>query len=143
MDDMTTISAVIDSMLPGDATMSMPSASDAGVARYLAQHAFEALVVDFTQLLENVALAKCGQPFLSLDAAARLKAIDACKLANVRLFSAFLTQVLRAYYTAPAVLRLIGSGSVPPFPTGNELAQDDWSMLEAVFERGQVYREPP
>lgn len=140
---MTMFPAMIDAMLPGDTSLSMPSASEAGVASYFAQHGLAALVADFTQLLEGVALAKCGQAFLSLDAAARLQAINACKLANVRLFSAFLTQVMRAYYTAPSVLRLIGAGSVPPFPSGNELAQDDWSMLEAVFERGQAYREAP
>ena len=141
MADMKMLPAMIDTILPGDASLGMPPASEAGVATYFAQHGLATLVADFTQLLEGVALAKCGQAFLSLDAAARLQAINACKLANVRLFSAFLTQVLRAYYTAPEVLRLIGTGSVPPFPSGNELAQDDWSMLEVVFERGQVYRE--
>lgn len=138
---MTMLLAMIDTILPGDASLGMPPASETGVASYFAQHGRAALVADFTQLLEGVALAKCGQAFLSLDAAARLQAINACKLANVRLFSAFLTQVLRAYYTAPEVLRLIGAGSVPPFPSGNELAQDDWSMLDVVFERGRVYRE--
>ena len=114
---MKMLPAMIDTILPGDASLGMPPASEAGVATYFAQHGLATLVADFTQLLEGVALA------------------------NVRLFSAFLTQVLRAYYTAPEVLRLIGTGSVPPFPSGNELAQDDWSMLEVVFERGQVYRE--
>ena len=130
-------------MIPGDVSLGMPPASEAEVQSYFEQHCLAALVDDFTQLLEDVALTKCGQAFLSLDADARLQAINACKLANVRLFSAFLTQVLRAYYTAPEILRLIGAGSVPPFPSGNELAQDDWSMLEVVYERGQVYREAP
>jgi hypothetical protein len=143
MVDLTMLPAVIDTMLPGDACLGMPPASEAGVASYFAQHGLVTLVVDFTQLLEEVSIAKCGQAFLTLDAAARLQAINACKLANVRLFSAFLTQVLRAYYTAPAVLRLISAGSVPPFPSGNELPQDDWYMLETVYERGQAYREAP
>ncbi len=135
--------AVINTMLPGDVSLGMPTASEVGVQSYFEQHGLVAVVADFTQLLESVALAKCGQAFLSLDEAGRLQAINACKLANVRLFSTFLTQVLRAYYTAPEILRLIGAGSVPPFPSGNELAQDDWSMLELVYERGQVYREAP
>ena len=138
---MTMFPAIINTMLPGDVSLGMPAASEAGVQSYFEQHDLAALVDDFTQLLGGVALVKCGQAFMSLDAAARLQAINACKLANVRLFSTFLTQVLRAYYTAPEVLRLIGAGSLPPFPSGNELAQDDWSMLESVFERGKVYRE--
>jgi hypothetical protein len=143
MTDVTMLPAIINTMLPGDTHLGMPPASKVGVQSYFAQHGLVALVDDFTQLLEGVALAKFGQAFLSLDMDARLQAINACKLANVRLFSAFLTHVLRAYYTAPAILRLIGAGSVPPFPSGNDLAQDDWSMLEVVYERGQVYREAP
>ncbi len=143
MTDVTMLSAITNTMLPGDANLGMPSASEAGVQSYFAQHGLVALSDDFTQLLEGVALAKLGQAFLSLDVAERLQAINACKLTNVRLFSAFLTHVLRAYYTAPAISRLIGAGSVPPFPSGNDLAQDDWSVLEAVYERGQVYREAP
>ena len=143
MADMTMLSVIIDTILPGDVSLGMPPASEAGVQSYFAQHDLAALVNEFTQLLEGVALAKCGQAFLSLDVAARLQAINACKLANMSLFSSFLSQVLRAYYTAPGILRLIGAGSVPPFPSGNELAQDDWSMLEVVYERGQLYREAP
>lgn len=143
MTDMTMLPAIINTILPGDVSLGMPPASDAGLESYFAQHGLAGLVDDFTQLLESVALAKCGQAFQSLDVVARLQAINACKRANVRLFSAFLTQVLRAYYTAPEILRLIGAGSVPPFPSGNDLAQDDWSMLEVVYERGQVYREAP
>jgi hypothetical protein len=138
---MTMLSEIINTMIPGDFSLGLPPASDAGVQNYFTQHGLSKLVDEFTQLLEEVAVVKCGQAFLSLDADARLQAINACKLANVRLFSAFLTQVLRAYYTAPEVLRLIGAGSVPPFPSGNELMLDDWSMLEVVFERGKVYRE--
>ena len=138
---MTMLSAIINTMIPGDFSLGLPPASDAGVQNYFEQHGLAKLVDEFMQLLEEVALVKFGQAFLSLDVDVRLQAINACKLANVRLFSAFLTQVLRAYYTAPEVLRLIGAGSVPPFPSGNELMQDDWSMLEVVFERGKVYRE--
>lgn len=138
---MTTFHAIINTMIPGDASLGVPPASEAGIQIYFAQHGLAALADEFTHLLEGVALDKCGQTFLSLDAAARLQAINACKLANVRTFSAFLTQVIRAYYTSPEVLRLIGAGSVPPFPSGNELAQDDWSLLEVVFERGQMYRK--
>lgn len=140
---MKMLPAIINTVLPGDVSLGMPPASEVGVQSYFEQHSLAALVDDFTQLLDDVSLAKCGQPFLSLDMAARLQAINACKLANVRLFSAFLTQALRAYYTAPEILCLIGAGSVPPFPLGNELAQDDWSMLEVVYERGQIYREAP
>jgi hypothetical protein len=138
---MTISTLIINTILPGDACLGMPPASEAGVQSYFVQQGLTALTDDFVHLLQGVSIVKCGQSFLNLDSAARLQAINACKLANVRLFSAFLTQVFRAYYTAPEVLRLIGSGSVPPFPSGNELGQDDWSLLENVFERGQAYRE--
>lgn len=143
MTDVTMLHAIVNTMLPGDVDLGMPPASEAGIQSYFSQNRLVELIDDFTRLLEGVALDKCGQAFLRLDVASRLQAINACKLVNVRLFSTFLTHVLRAYYTTPAILRSIGAGSVPPFPSGNDLAQDDWSMLEVVYERGQVYREAP
>jgi hypothetical protein len=38
------------------------------------------------------------------------------------------------------VLNSIQSGSVPPFPEGNYLENDDWEILGPVFERGKIYR---
>jgi hypothetical protein len=140
-DDRIDTSLILDTMLPGDAALDMPKASTIGFDDYLLRYDAKHVEAEFGALLARVAQSKFGQPFSALDADARLAAINACRAANIRLFSAFLTHVLRAYYTDRMVLVRLSAGAVPPFPTGNALPEDDWTILERVYERGPIYRD--
>ena len=92
-------------------------------------------------MLDKICEEKKGMAFVNLDEVQKMQAINACKLVDVRVFSAMVDHLLKAYYTAPSVLIKIKSGSVPPFPNGNPIEEDDWSILEPVYERGIVFRE--
>lgn len=138
---MTPLQLIIDTMLPGDPSLGMPSASEIGVDTCLKQKGLECLVNDFITMVDEVSAQKHGHCLGQLQPEQRLQVINACKLVNVRLFSEMLSQLLRAYYTNPRVLVAVGAGSVPPFPGGNALGSDDWSVLEPVFLRGPIYRE--
>jgi hypothetical protein len=140
---MTDLKTVIDAMLPGDSVLGMPCASAIDFEIYLKQHNLNQLSLDFIQMLDKVCEEKRGMVFVDLDEVQKIQAIDACKLVDVRVFSAMVGHLLKAYYTAPGVLMKIKSGSVPPFPNGNSIEDDDWSILETVYERGQVFREVP
>ncbi len=140
---MTHLHIIIDAMLPGDPELGMPSASTIDFDAYLGRHDLVDIVHEFVSMLNKVCSDKFSLSFIDLDAAQKMQAINACKLVNVRVFSSLVGHLLRAYYTSPSVLIRIGAGSIPPFPQGNSLAQDDWSILEPVYERGQVYREVP
>jgi hypothetical protein len=138
---MSDLNTVIDVMLPGDPGLGMPSASQIGFEAYLAQYRLGSMAQDFLQMLEGVCIEKYSMSLGQLSAAQCLQAIQACRLKDIRLFTAMVEHLFKAYYTAPEVLRLIGAGSVPPFPQGNALAQDDWTLLEPVYLRGPIYRE--
>ena len=138
---MTDLKIIINTMLPGDPVLGMPSASSIDFDIYLKQHGLTDLSLDFIQMLDKVCEEKIGGAFTFLDEIQKMQAINACKLVNVRLFSTMVSHLLKAYYTAPGVLMKIRSGSVPPFPSGNYLEEDDWSFLEPVYERGKKYRE--
>ena len=140
---MTHLHVIIDALLPGDPELGVPSASSIDFDTYLERHDLVDLSHEFVKVLDNVCSDKFSMSFIDLDATQKMQAINACKLVNVRVFSSLVTHLLRAYYTSPSVLIRIGAGSIPPFPQGNSLAQDDWSILEPVYERGQVYREVP
>jgi hypothetical protein len=140
---MTHLHVVIDAMLPGDPDLGMPSASTIDFGTYLGRHDLTNIADEFMAMLDKVCSDKFSLSFIDLEAAQKMQAINACKLVNVRVFSSLVGHLLRAYYTSPSVLIRIGAGSIPPFPQGNSLAQDDWSILEPVYERGQVYREVP
>lgn len=138
---MSALDLIVDTILPGDSTLGMPAASQVDVEGALHRAGAHGLVADVLSVLAEVSQRKFNTAFTGLDASNRLAALNACKVANVRLFAAFLTHVFRAYYSDPKVLRLISAGSSPPFPAGNELGSDDWSILKPVFERGVIYRE--
>ena len=140
---MTDLHFIIDAMLPGDPELGMPSASTIDFDAYLARHDLFEIAHEFMTMLDKVCSDKFSLSFIDLDAAQKIQSINACKLVNVRVFSSLVWHLLRAYYTSPGVLIRIGAGSIPPFPQGNSLVQDDWSILEPVYERGQVYREVP
>ncbi len=140
---MTHLHVIIDALLPGDPELGVPNASSIDFDAYLERHDLVDLAHEFVKMLDNVCSDKFSMSFIDLDATQKMQAINACKLVNVRVFSSLVTHLLRAYYTSQSVLMRIGAGSIPPFPQGNSLPQDDWSILEPVYERGQVYREAP
>jgi hypothetical protein len=140
---MTDLKTVIDAMLPGDSVLGMPCASTIDFEIYLKQHNLNHLSFDFIQILDKVCEEKIGMAFFDLDEVQKMQAINACKLVDVRVFSTMVGHLLKAYYTAPSVLIKIKSGSVPPFPNGNSIEEDDWSILEPVYDRGRVFRETP
>ncbi len=140
---MKNLHVIIDAMLPGDPELGMKSGSTIDFGGYLGRHNLVDIADEFVAMLDKICIEKYSLSFVNLDAAQKMQVINACKLVNVRLFTCFVGHLLRAYYTTPSVLMQIGAVNIPPFPQGNSLAQDDWSILEPVYERGQVYREVP
>jgi len=140
---MTHLHVIIDALLPGDSELGMPSASSIDFVAYLGRHNIVDIADEFVSMLDKVCDEKFSVSFIDLGATQKMQAINTCKLVNVRVFSSLVTHLLRAYYTSPGILMRIGAGSIPPFPQGNSLSPDDWSILEPVYERGQVYREVP
>lgn len=134
------IDIVISTILPGDTALGMPSASEIDFNEYIAKTSKHGLLEEFEELVQKISKDRLGDRFEMLSNEDRLKAINACKSVNVRLFVDFVTNLFRAYYSDSKVLQIIGSGSIPPFPEGNALPSDDWEILECVYERNKIYR---
>lgn len=134
------VNLIIDAILPGDLSLNMPAASQIIFSGCINTYSKQELVDKFLNLTNQVCLDKFAVNFSQLSNGDRLKALEATKSANIRLFIDFITNLFRAYYTNPKVLEAINSGSIPPFPAGNLLENDDWEILEPVFERGRIYR---
>jgi hypothetical protein len=49
--------------------------------------------------------------------------------------------VLQCYYRDDRVVRSLGIEPLAPFPKGRLLEQGDWSLLDAVRERPQMWRD--
>ena len=134
------IKLIIDTIIPGDRALNMPPASQINFDDYIKISSKQELIDEFLNLTSQVCLDKFAVTFSELSSVDRLKALEATKSANIRLFIDFITNLFKAYYTNLKVLQAINSGSIPPFPVGNLLENDDWEILEPVFERGRIYR---
>jgi hypothetical protein len=134
------LNLIIDAVLPGDFSLNLPPASKINLDSYVNSYDKQELISEFLNLTTKICLNIYSSNFSELSAEDRLKALEVCKSANIRLFVDFITNLFRAYYTNAKVLEAINSGSTPPFPVGNFLQNDDWEILEPVFERGRIYR---
>lgn len=134
------IDLVLDTIIPGDASLGMPAASVIDFEAYQLRYQLQRLVDDFLAELSTLSLDKYGVEFIKLTEEQRLSTINSCRTKNIRLFTTFLTHCFRAYYSDRSILDCLSAGSVPPFPIGNVLEQDDWTLLEPVYERGPIYR---
>lgn len=134
------LESLLDTLLPGDQTLGLPSASAAGVMSFLQSENKLSLFDEYLVLLETVAQQKYHTSWHALDNLALLTCVELSSRSHWSLASQVLGQVLRGYYSARIVLNQLHAGAVPPFPQGNRLPENNWDLLESVFERGPIYR---
>lgn len=127
------MNAFLDAILPGDDGLGLPQASL--VVTVLADWD------QYATVLDDLARDAGAKGFAALDAPSRLAVVEKSRRKQARLANGVIVAALKAYYTDQQVLRALGAGAVPPFPDGNFLEDDDWSILEPVFERGPIWRE--
>jgi len=135
------IETVLNAFIPGDSKLKMPSASELDFNSYKIKHGIEKIEIDFLLELTKISSDEFSKKFIDLNEDQKIKALNLCKLRKVRIFSAFLKNIFRFYYSDKRVLSLINVGSSPPFPDGNKIDDVDWTMLIPVYERGLIYRE--
>lgn len=134
------MSHLLDTILPGDIGLGLPPGSHVDMARYVSEQGIEDRVRAFLAMLDDTARDMDGADFAGLAPDRRLACVERAKRKDFRLANAVIVHCLKAYYTDPEVLRRLSAGAVPPFPDGNVLDDDDWSILEPVFERGPIFR---
>ena len=126
-------------MIPAAAEYDVPGAGDDAVfgdiLRSLGRDA--AHVVAVLKRLDALA----GGRFADLDeerreaAAARLRADGSEALTHVERI------ILQCYYRDDRVMRSLGMEPRPPYPKGFEVEEGDWSLLDPVRARPQLYRD--
>ena len=132
---------ILDTILPGDDGLGLPAASSIVYGQSLDGNVSPDIVKDFIGILQTISLKAFNRSFDQLGYSERLKAIYDCRIASIRIFTSFLTYVLKTYYSDQRVLTTILAGTIPPFPQGNMLENTNWDLLEPVYKRGIIYRE--
>ncbi len=126
-------------MVPADAAYGVPGADDAtifaDIVRSLGRDA-PAVRAALATLQEIAVEDFCSMAPVKAEAAAMalLGRDDAIVKALGR-------AVLQCYYRDDRVMRSLGIEPVAPFPKGRALEQGDWSLLDAVRGRPQMWRD--
>lgn len=82
-----------------------------------------------------------GGGFLALAPEARLALLKEFSEAEPGFLPGILPRTYLAYYMDRNVLKALGLADRPPHPEGHPVEPNDLSLLEAVRERGKIYRE--
>ena len=126
-------------MVPADAGYGVPGADDeiifADIVRSLGRDA-KAVRTALTTLQEIAGEDFCSMGAVKAEAAAMvlLSRDDPAGKALGR-------AVLQCYYRDERVLRSLNIEPVAPFPKGRALEQGDWSLLDAMRGRPQMWRD--
>lgn len=133
------LEAVLDTILPSEAGMGLPSGSAAG----LDMDRQDAAAGPVLRLVQ--AAAGGEESFLGASAEDRRATLEAAERQAPEAFRALLAVLLPDYYESEAVLNAFGWRAEPPQPQGHHVAAMDGATgqaLERVRQRGKIWRSP-
>lgn len=138
---MDRILLLLSMMIPGQKGQGLPSGGeiDSLTARLRAGELPE--VESAAHRIGEYMADKAGHGLTEMDSAefaTLLKAHRPALEADLRLVG---SELLKEYYTDPAVQNAIGVSSRPPFPNGFSMPENNLELLEDVYNRGSIFRD--
>lgn len=134
-----TLAALCARMIPASAEFKVPGADDPLIQADIAG----SIARDATNVHNTLALADrlAGGDFAALPEAAQDEVCERLRAEGGVDLTLTTRIVLQCYYRDDRVMVSLGMEPRPPFPKGHTLPEGDWSLLQAVRERGKVWRE--
>lgn len=135
--------ALLGRMIPASTEHQVPGADDplilADILQTLARQA--GAVQTALRQLETLAQAESGEGYASLDAAAQDRVALQFRQQRGPGLTALINAAAQCYYRDDRVMRSLGMPVRAPFPQGYQVAQGDWTLLDAVRARPPVYKK--
>ena len=136
--------AAADEIIPG--SDGMPAASEAGCVEYLTRLTREDASIrrslaGAVEALETASRERVGRPFARQERAERVQSLRALERDKPDTFAVLRDYVYEAYYTRPAVWKLIGYEFHPTNQAGPRMKPFDESALTQVRKKPRYYRE--
>jgi len=126
-------------MIPADDEFGIPGADDPSIFSDILKSLGRDLGGVRTALAELSALA--GGGFAELDAAQVTAVVETFQARGDGPAMTLGRVILQCYYRDDRVLHSLGLEPRAPFPTGHIVEQGDWSLLDAVRGRPQLWRD--
>jgi hypothetical protein len=136
-----TLNVLLNLIIPPSEDGKMPSAADVGFFAYMHNENLYSWIREGLLSIGEETHNMYGKEFSVLSGSEQTQLIDRLRRKLFRFFSNLATQVMLCYYQHDHVLEAIGLEARPPFPHGYLVADGDLTLLEAVYERGKIYRD--
>lgn len=145
-DEKRILAALLDEMIPSDATRGLPGAGEAGIGDHIegalgrSPDVFPGIQQGLATLSRLVADRGAGA-LAQLPAEDRAVVVNELSEAEPILIPSLTFHAYTGYYQHEKVSRALGLEGRPPHPRGYELETGDLSLLDPVREREKLYRE--
>jgi hypothetical protein len=126
-------------MIPASKEFGMPGADDARIFADLLNTLGRDLAEVRTALVELAE--RAGGAFAELPPDRAQSVLDAFNAAPSQAAAVLGRVILQCYYRDDRVLTSLGLEPRAPFPKGHTVEQGDWSLLDAVRARPQLWRD--
>jgi hypothetical protein len=131
--------AIAGIMIPASAEFGMPAADDPLIFEDIL-HSLGRDTADVSAALETLARLS-GGALSDLDAERRRHIAETFLQRSENNIAVLGRVILQCYYRDDRVLVSLGVEPRAPFPVGHVLEQGDWSLLDVVRRRPQMWRE--
>ena len=136
-----TLIALLNLIIPPSEDGKMPGAADVGFFAYMHNENLYSWIREGLLSIGEESRNMYGKEFSMLSGTNQTQLIDRLRRKLFRFFSQLATHVMLCYYQHDRVLEAIGLEVRPPFPHGYLVEDGDLTLLEAVYERGKIYRD--
>ena len=126
-------------MLPASEEYDVPSANDPDIFADIVRSLGRDVAAVRAALAELTALG--GSPFADLDTLVADSVAASFHGSGTANAATLGRVILQCYYRDDRVLQSLGIEPRPPFPRGHVVEQGDWSLLDAVRSRPQLWRD--
>jgi Gluconate 2-dehydrogenase subunit 3 len=137
-----TLDAVLEVIVPMDEARGLPSAREVGVLDYLKAHAgdyWQPLASDLDRL-DEFAYHQFAQHFADLSVAERARVAHLMRNGDPGYLRRLALEAVTCYYQDDRVMLALGLEPRAPAPKGYEAYAGDFSLVEPVVARGEIWR---
>jgi hypothetical protein len=137
------LASVLDEVIPPSGDGRLPGAGEAGLVRYIEQHAPELrpTIVQGLSALDELASGRGARSFAALSREEKLEALNELATVQPAFLPGLILQTYVGYYQNDRVLEGLGLEPRPPYPDGYKMEPTDLSLLDGVRRRNKLYRD--
>jgi len=135
-------SILLDTIIPPNLELGIKGGSSIDLEEILGTKEYTIITDKFSSLIIETANENHIRDLELLSIENLQKIIQKTKIKNFRFFNYIASLITEFYYLNKENRQALNLKTLPPFPEGNIIDDIDLTILEPVFNRGKIYRNP-